>query len=70
MNWVFAHMEDPDFNQPLPVSDSNSNEPAYNPESVMLLESFGFSNKAVKKALAATGGDIERASDWLFSRYT
>ena len=26
MNWVFAHMEDPDFNSPLPQGGSSSSD--------------------------------------------
>lgn len=67
MNWIFAHMEDPDFNEPLNAA-SISSSPGVNPESLMMLVSMGFEESQSEKALKATNGDVERATDWLFSR--
>lgn len=39
-----------------------------NPEAVIMLTSMGFTKRQVQGALKATGGDAERAADWLFSR--
>jgi len=41
---------------------------AADPESVMMLVSMGFSESQAQKALEATGGNLERAADYLFSR--
>jgi ubiquitin carboxyl-terminal hydrolase 5/13 len=38
------------------------------PESVMMLASMGFTDAQATRALRETGGDMERAADWLFSR--
>lgn len=40
---------------------------AYAPEAVETLMSAGFTESKAKAALAATGGDLERAFDWIFS---
>jgi len=67
VNWVFSHMEDPDFNDPIKGS-SDSTQPEPDANLVMMLEGMGFTSKQAKKALKATNGDLERAGDWLFSR--
>ena len=69
MEWVFAHMEDADFNDPLP-DPSTATAPAQdeaNPESVMMLTSMGFDAAAANAALKSCSGNLERAADWLFS---
>ena len=70
--WVFAHMEDPDFNDPvLPVEAASAEVPSAegpNPESLMMLTSMGFTEVHAAAALKACDGNIERAADWLFSR--
>ena len=68
MEWVFAHMEDADFNDPIP--DPSAAVPAQNdpsPESVMMLTSMGFDEAAAHAALKSCSGNLERAADWLFS---
>ena len=76
MEWVFAHMEDSDFNDPLPppgAADAaaggggggGGGEP--DPEKVSSLVGMGFTPEQAAGALAATSGSLERAADWLFS---
>jgi ubiquitin carboxyl-terminal hydrolase 5/13 len=72
MEWVFAHMEDADFNDPLPdPSTAPATQPTTaseaNPESVAMLTSMGFDAAAATTALKACSGNLERAADWLFS---
>lgn len=69
MEWVFAHMEDSDFNDPLPEPKPTreSEEPSVNPENVQMLSAMGFSEVHAKGALKACNGSLERAADWLFS---
>jgi ubiquitin carboxyl-terminal hydrolase 5/13 len=62
--WIFGHMEDADFNEPL---TQESSKPAPNPETVLMLTSMGFTEKAVMDALNNTDNDPERAVEWLFS---
>jgi ubiquitin carboxyl-terminal hydrolase 5/13 len=82
MNWVFEHMGDANFNDPI----NNSNEgkesgtsggdgeggvdlrSKVNPDALVMLQSFGFSDEQAMAALLATDQNPERAADWLFSR--
>lgn len=70
MEWVFAHMEDPGFNDPLPCvleTEGESNAALFRAEDIGSLTAMGFSDPQAKAALKATGGSLERAADWLFS---
>jgi len=72
MEWVFAHMEDPDFNDPLPppgAAPAPGTGPGAgpDPEAAAMLESMGFTRDQASVALGQTGGNVERAADWLFS---
>jgi ubiquitin carboxyl-terminal hydrolase 5/13 len=73
MEWVFAHSEDPDFNDP-PVTkaDSSKNENKTNcvsAEALSQLESMGFSSAASRTALRVSGNNnsVEAACEWLFA---
>jgi len=69
MEWVLMHMGDADFNDPIPAPGSAPGAaPAVSEESVAMLMSMGFGKPHATKALRETGGDLERAADWLFSR--
>ena len=70
--WVFAHMEDPDFNDPptipaIPGGQSGA-DASPDPANVAMLASMGFAENHATVALIACDGNIERAADWLFSR--
>ena len=69
--WVFQHMEDANFNDPIEQaapSGGGGGGAAVSAESVEMLMGMGFQKKHAEKALRECGGDIERAGDWLFSR--
>lgn len=66
MNWVLEHMGDSDFNDPLPTPGATA-APAADPESLATLAGFGFTGRQASAALKATGGDVARGADWLFS---
>ncbi|KAH8727874.1 hypothetical protein GQ44DRAFT_769933 [Phaeosphaeriaceae sp. PMI808] len=71
-NWLFAHMEDPDIDDPVDFnagdqSSGNSASTTIDPEKIENLGSMGFSVPQARQALKETGGDMERAVDWLFS---
>ena len=78
--WVFAHMEDPDFNDPyVPVAEpseatgaSDASGPAgdgprADASAVATLGAMGFAEAHAAVALRRSGGDVERAADWLFT---
>eukprot|EP00180_Rhodochaete_pulchella_P002060 Plantae.Rhodophyta-Rhodochaete_pulchella.ctg3104.p2 GENE.Plantae.Rhodophyta-Rhodochaete_pulchella.ctg3104~~Plantae.Rhodophyta-Rhodochaete_pulchella.ctg3104.p2 ORF type:complete len:363 (-),score=64.39 Plantae.Rhodophyta-Rhodochaete_pulchella.ctg3104:843-1931(-) len=67
MEWVFAHMNDADFNDPLPAPKAKD---VFVPaaDSLSMLSSMGFSERHATGALKACDGNLERAADWLFSR--
>lgn len=74
--WLFGHLEDADINDPpapAPASASASAAapaagPAADPELVATVMSMGFEAKYAELGLKETGGSLERAMDWLFSR--
>ena len=65
MNWLFAHMEDADIDAPLELAPAASS--AVSAESISMLEAMGIGAPQARKALKETGGDVERAVDWVFS---
>ncbi|KAL9104694.1 MAG: hypothetical protein Q9163_000372 [Psora crenata] len=68
MNWLFAHMEDPDIDTPLEMGSSSGPAAAnVSPESIEALGSMGIAAPQARKALKETGGDVNRALDWVFS---
>ena len=69
MEWIFAHMQDSNFNDPIEQSGTGAGGAAQVPrESVEMLMGMGFQEKHAEKALKECGSDIARAADWLFSR--
>ncbi|KAI0376869.1 ubiquitinyl hydrolase [Hypomontagnella monticulosa] len=68
MEWLFEHMEDPDIDAPLALaSAAPGGNVAADPEKIEMLGSMGFGAPQARKALKETGGDMERAVEWLFS---
>ncbi|KAH7354020.1 hypothetical protein B0T11DRAFT_122911 [Plectosphaerella cucumerina] len=67
MEWLFGHMEDPDIDQPLVLSGGGGGDAAADAEKIEMLGGMGFGAPQAKKALKETGGDVERAVEWLFS---
>lgn len=71
MEWLFGHMEDPDIDDPLvidaPAAGGNSGALADDPQKIEMLTGMGFSVPQARKGLRETGGDIERAVEWVFS---
>lgn len=70
MNWLFQHMEDPDIDSPLDLGGAAGGASAgagADPEKIEMLQAMGFSVPQAKQGLRETGGDVERAVDWLFN---
>ena len=67
-NWLFQHMDDPDIDTPVNVGGKAGNSGAtVDPEKIKSLGDMGFNAPEARQALKQTGGDLERAVDWLFS---
>ncbi|KAF2635788.1 hypothetical protein P280DRAFT_522720 [Massarina eburnea CBS 473.64] len=67
-NWLFGHMDDPDIDMPVDFNaGSGGGTAAVDPEKIENLGAMGFSAPQARQALKETGGDMERAVDWLFS---
>ncbi|CRK37004.1 hypothetical protein BN1708_007259 [Verticillium longisporum] len=67
MEWLFAHMEDPDIDAPLDLGGAAAGGDTADPEKIDMLGAMGFGAPQAKKALRETAGDVERAVEWLFS---
>ena len=72
MNWLFAHMEDADIDTPLDLGSSTGAPgggaaASVSAESMETLGAMGISPPQARKALKETGGDVNRALDWVFS---
>lgn len=67
MEWLFAHIEDPDIDLPLDLGPGSRTSESVDPEKIEALGQMGFGPPQARKALKETGGDMERAVDWLFN---
>lgn len=69
MNWLFAHMEDPDIDEPLVLDQcmGGSRESEQDGAKIAQLGEMGIEAARARRALAATDGDVNRALDWVFS---
>ncbi|KAL7271134.1 ubiquitin C-terminal hydrolase Ubp14 [Rhizina undulata] len=69
MNWLFGHMDDPDIDDPFqaPGAKATSSNVPVDEDLVASLSEMGFTPGQARKALKETGGDMERAVEWLFS---
>ncbi|KAI9680272.1 MAG: hypothetical protein M1822_007271 [Bathelium mastoideum] len=66
-NWLFQHMEDSDIDVPMDLGGGAAGAVADDPEKMTALEAMGFNGPQARQALKETGGDVERAVEWLFS---
>nr|XP_029122687.1 ubiquitin carboxyl-terminal hydrolase 14 isoform X2 [Elaeis guineensis] len=67
MNWLLSHMNDPDIDDPISDDSKTVELMSIDETSVETLISFGFQEEVARKALKASGGSIEKATDWIFS---
>lgn len=65
MNWLFAHMDDADIDEPLALPGA---APAAGPsqDQIDMITGMGFSAAQAKKALKETNGNVEAAMEWIF----
>ncbi|XP_022218161.1 ubiquitin carboxyl-terminal hydrolase 5 [Drosophila obscura] len=71
-NWLMEHIADEDIAEPFVVPNNRIGDCAAeqfvaNPESLAMLMSMGFDERQAVAALKATDGNVERATDWIFS---
>ncbi|KAG2682055.1 hypothetical protein I3760_11G172800 [Carya illinoinensis] len=67
MNWLLSHMDDPDIDVPISQEAEGAEALSLDQSKVDTLISFGFQEEIARKALKVSGGDIEKATDWIFS---
>lgn len=67
MNWILAHMDDIDIDDPFTPSDNSASSTEPSQDSVDNLVAMGFSNQLSKKSLILNKNDINAAVEWLFS---
>ncbi|PQE27545.1 ubiquitin carboxyl-terminal hydrolase protein [Rutstroemia sp. NJR-2017a BBW] len=67
MEWLFGHMDDADIDAPLDLGGSQVASGTVDQEKIDMLGAMGFGPPQARKALKETGGDMERAVEWLFS---
>ncbi|KAF4666663.1 Ubiquitin carboxyl-terminal hydrolase 13, partial [Perkinsus chesapeaki] len=65
-SWLMEHLDDP----PTPTNAETTAEEGatVDSDSLIMLTSMGFTDRQAKAAMKATGNNVERAADWLFSR--
>lgn len=71
MQWLLSHMDDSDIDAPMDMASRKKGvgcaKVAVNEQHVETLVSFGFQPEQARKALKETGGDVERAAEWIFT---
>ncbi|XP_022874755.1 ubiquitin carboxyl-terminal hydrolase 14 isoform X2 [Olea europaea var. sylvestris] len=68
MNWLLSHMNDPDIDDPITKEAKSAPQHSdIDPTKVDTLVSFGFEEELARKALLASDGDIEKATEWIFN---
>eukprot|EP00897_Mesotaenium_endlicherianum_P009541 jgi/Mesen1/8615/ME000050S08022 len=73
MNWLLAHMDDPDIDEPAPApappaAAAGGGTGAVSESHVdTLVASLGVAPSDARRALLATGNDVERAGEWIFT---
>lgn len=66
MNWLFAHMDDADIDEPVNLGSGLSGQ-VDDADKIDQLGEMGISAPQARKALRECDGDVGRALDWVFS---
>lgn len=67
MNWLFAHMEDPDINEPFTPPKAKEADVQIDQEAISSMTAMGLDAKLCKKALILNNGDVTSSVDWVFN---
>jgi len=68
MNWILEHCGDVDFNDPVHHTHEKMVQDTDDAVLMSLVDNLGcFTVDQVRFGLRETGGEVERAADWLFS---
>ncbi|ODV78102.1 ubiquitinyl hydrolase [Suhomyces tanzawaensis NRRL Y-17324] len=67
MNWIFAHMDDIDIDDPFVVPQAAAEPQGPSEEQIEALSVMGFSHQLSKKALLLNNNDANAAVEWLFA---
>lgn len=67
MNWLFAHMEDPDIDEPISLGGETAATGGDDADKIAQLGEMGISAPQARKALRECSGDVNRALDWVFN---
>ncbi|KAJ7766902.1 hypothetical protein B0H16DRAFT_1412848 [Mycena metata] len=69
MEWLFAHMDDADIDDPiiLQAGAAGGGAPEPTADQIAMLSDMGFTPAQARKALRETSGNAERAVEWLFN---
>jgi ubiquitin carboxyl-terminal hydrolase 5/13 len=67
MEWLFAHMDDPDIDTAMDSAGTVGNAGQGDGEKLAQLGDMGINPVVARKALRETDGDVNRALDWVFS---
>lgn len=69
MNWIFAHMDDPDIDDPFDASADSTGAtlPEASSDAIENLVAMGFSHKLATKALHVNNNDVNASVEWLFN---
>lgn len=69
MQWLLSHMDDPGIDSPMEAmgKSAGSGNVAVNEQLVQALVSIGFQPDQARRGLRESGGDVDRAAEWIFT---
>jgi ubiquitin carboxyl-terminal hydrolase 5/13 len=66
MDWLMAHMDDPDIDVPTNIGGGDKSKPAaVSDEAIEMIGAMGFNAPQARQALKENGGNVEAAIGWL-----
>ncbi|EMG50952.1 UBP14 Ubiquitin carboxyl-terminal hydrolase 14 [Candida maltosa Xu316] len=67
MNWIFAHMDDADIDDPFIPTPTQETSSGPSDDLIENVTAMGFSHQLAKKALILNNNDVSAAVEWLFN---